>query len=97
MIDDSIFPWRNNRNISTLNWNGEQRFVTKTNSQYSIFYDDSQIVAVRYYKKLDWLLGIIGGGIFFFFVIFWCIFNPINRWLQRIDLPSNLFLRQTNM
>ena len=97
MIDDSIFPWRNNRNVSTLSWNGEQIFVASTNTLFGIKFDDSHVVAVRYYKKLDWLIGIIGGGMFFVFIVFWSIFNPINRWLQRIELPSKFFLRQSTI
>ena len=84
MIDDSIMPWRNNRNITTLNWDGEQQYVVTNYNWYGVMFDDSLEVAVRYYKKLDWLLGIIGGGMFFVFIIFWRLFNPINRWLQRI-------------
>lgn len=95
MMDDSIFPWKNNRNISTLSWNGEQRYRAGISAEYSVMFDDSQVVALRYYKKLDWLLGTIGGGIFFIFIIFWCLINPINRWLQRIELPSKFFLRKT--
>ncbi len=26
MMDDSIMPWKNNRNISTINWRGRQRY-----------------------------------------------------------------------
>ena len=38
----------------------------------------------RYYKKLDWLIGILGGGVFLLFIIFYIIFSQINKILQKI-------------
>ena len=51
-------------------------------------------VAVRFYKKLDWLLGIIGGGMFLFYIIFWAVFNYFNRCWARLTLANQLLLQK---
>jgi len=37
--------------------------------------DILQRVYFREYKKLDWILGMLGGGIFLLFLIFWVVCN----------------------
>lgn len=50
-------------------------------------------MAVRYYKKIDWLLGVIGGGMFLFYLMFWAVFNYVNRSLLKIELANKLILK----
>jgi len=38
----------------------------------------------RFYKKLDFIIGMLGGGIFLVFLFFWLPFSYINRSLQKI-------------
>jgi Sec7-like guanine-nucleotide exchange factor len=87
LMDNSIMPWRNNKNITVMSYAGDYQgqavLTTQTMSdngvQQTLVVMSSLEVAVRFYKKLDWLLGIIGGGIFLFYLIFWVFFNFYNR------------------
>lgn len=47
------------------------------NSGFGTYFtiEDNQRVYTREYKKLDWLLGIIGGGMVFLYIIFYVPFN----------------------
>lgn len=72
-------------NVQSASTNGVQSTFTVTNSMQ---------VAVRFYKKLDWLLGIIGGGIFLFYLIFWVIFNYFNRTWSKFHLANQLLLQK---
>jgi len=51
-----------------------------------------QIVAYRYYKKLDWLIGIIGGAMLLFYIILWIPCNFINKNLHKIRNTEELLL-----
>ena len=42
------------------------------------------IMAHRYYRKLDWLLGIIGGAMLLFYIILWVPCVYINKTLHLI-------------
>lgn len=63
--------------------NGVQ--VTLTESKFSI-------IAYRYYKKLDWLLGIIGGAMLLFYIILWVPCNFINKRLHIMRNAESLVL-----
>lgn len=103
LMDDSIMPWKNNRNVTTMNWNGDfagKAALTFNQVGMSGFKDSFKIVdkvqyAVRFYKKLDWLLGIIGGGCFLFYLIFRFIFSYYNRYMAIIDLANSILLIKT--
>lgn len=47
-----------------------------SNYQYLIF---------RYYKKEDWLLGVIGGSAYLIFLSLWVLCHPINQALFRMN------------
>ena len=40
----------------------------------------------RYYKKVDWLLGIIGGAMFLFFIILYLPLYYLNQWSKQREL-----------
>lgn len=103
-MDDSIMPWMNKQNVTTMNWNGDFEGKAALNfNQVGLngFKDSFKIVdkvqyAVRYYKKLDWLLGIIGGGCFLFYLIFRFAFKYYNRYMTMIDLANSILLVKTS-
>jgi len=49
-------------------------------------------MSYRYYKKLDWLLGIIGGAMLLFYIILWVPCNYINKTLHIIRNTESLLL-----
>lgn len=102
LMDDSILPNRNYRNVSVISWSGNYQ-GTKAQSlegastsgvQSAFTVTNGMQVAVRFYNKLDWLLGIIGGGMFLFFIIFWAVFNYFNRSWTRLNLANQLLLQK---
>jgi len=51
-------------------------------SDYYVFTDYHY--SFRYYKKLDFILGIIGGAVSLLYLLFWIVFSCINRSIQQI-------------
>lgn len=47
---------------------------------------------VRYYTKLDAVIGMLGGGIFLIFTIFACVGYRSNRYRYRLSLVERLYL-----
>lgn len=99
-MDYSIMPWRNMKYSSNLGFFGQQKAVPRTaglfiytpfpqidtiasNYQYQIF---------RYYKKEDWLLGVIGGSAFLIYLALWVVCHPINQALFRMYAAEELLL-----
>ena len=54
--------------------------------------DRYNIQAYRYYKKLDWLLGIIGGAMLLFYILLWIPCSYINRNRHRVDNVSHFLM-----
>ncbi len=48
----------------------------------------------RYYKKLDFLLGMIGGAVVLLYLLFWIPFSYINRTLQKIRNAEELLMEK---
>ena len=104
LMDNSIMPWRNNRNYTLVSYTGNFKGISALNAQTAALNGAQQVfqvtngleVAVRYYKKLDWLLGTIGGGLFLFFAIFWPVFNCYNKNAARFELVEQLLLQKTS-
>lgn len=102
LMDDSIMPWRNNRNITLMSYSGNIVGLTALNTeiaatsgaQQTLRMSNSLEVAVRYYKKLDWLLGVIGGGMFILFAIFWVVFSYYSRQIAQFELAQQLLLQK---
>jgi hypothetical protein len=103
LMDNSIMPWRNNLNYTLMSYTGNFKGNSALNAQTASLNGAQQVmqvtndweVAVRYFKKLDWLLGTIGGGLFLFFAIFWLVFNFYNRNMARFELAQQLLLQKT--
>lgn len=93
-------PWVNNVTTSTLVWQGQQYTYSEnspeTTAQYgmetafSLF--NFNIESYMYYKKLDWLLGIIGGAMLLFYIILWIPCTYINRTLHQMNNVNQLLL-----
>jgi hypothetical protein len=50
------------------------------------------VMAFRYYRKLDWLLGIIGGGMLLFYLILYVPCTFINRRVHKMRNVEQLLL-----
>lgn len=91
-MDLSIMPWRNSKNVSNLVWLGEVYNLYLLSDQQAARYGATvyfnqemyQIRTFRYYKKVDFLAGIIGGAMLLFYLILWVPCNYINRNLHKI-------------
>ena len=84
-------PWRNNRIETFTAWYGESHtsFVYEENilhdNVFAVNYFSSQKeVSFRYYKKLDEMIGFLGGSIFILFLIFVTVFRCYNLNKQKI-------------
>lgn len=43
-----------------------------------------QLRTFRYYKKIDFLAGVVGGAMLLFYLILWVPFNYINKTVHQI-------------
>ena len=50
------------------------------------------IVSYRYYKKIDYILGLIGGAMLLFYLILWVPCNFINKTIHQIHNTEALLL-----
>jgi hypothetical protein len=53
---------------------------------------DSNINSFRYYKKIDLMIGYIGGAMLLFYLILWVPFNYINKTIHQIRNTRSLLL-----
>jgi len=74
----------NARNITSVNSTGIRNGFIASRFQNQVF---------RHYKKIDWLLGIIGGTMFLFFIILYLPLYYINQWLKEGKLIEEFFVR----
>jgi hypothetical protein len=99
-MDLSIMPWRNSKNTSNLVWLGQlynyQLLLLEDAAQTGTYVAFSeymyQIRAFRYYKKVDFLAGVIGGAMLLFYLLLWLPCNYINLTLHQIRNTENLLL-----
>ena len=98
-IDDSILPWWNNRTYENVFWSGKTSGEDGTQAELQIygFYNIYQVspqylYTFRYYKKLDFILGMIGGAVFLIFLVFWVPCSYVNRTLQKMKNAEELLL-----
>lgn len=99
-MDLSINPWINNQTRSNLVWLGQLENLlqlgpessAKMGPSFAFTHSSSHMVAYRYYKKIDLLLGVIGGAMLLFYLILWVPFNYINKTLHQIRNASSLLL-----
>ena len=93
-------PWVNNITKNGLIWLGSSiklyQDPVEVSASWGIEVDFSLykygIDSFRYYKKLDWLLGIIGGAMLLFYIILWVPCNYINRNLHKINNVPQLLV-----
>jgi len=89
-MDDTIMPWYNNQTYTFMAWDGitsgqyfQQDWITSLGiGTFLLHYPKTEIV-FRYYRKLDWMIGMLGGGIFILFLLFWIPCNYINTVKQK--------------
>lgn len=55
-------------------------------------YDNTQTINYREYKKLDWLLGMLGGGIFIIYLIIWIPCKHVNLIKSKIEIAETTTL-----
>jgi hypothetical protein len=98
-MDNSIFPWITNYTLTTPAWfgvmqsNPETSAAVLSSSPRMIFINSLyQNIAYRYYKKADWLLGLIGGAAFLFFIILYIPCHFINQSLAHIHAAEELLI-----
>lgn len=73
-------PWYNNQSSIFSQYKGriggytiDMINVQSSGTAAFIATDVVQRVYYRDYKKLDWIIGMLGGGIFILFLIFWTV------------------------
>jgi hypothetical protein len=53
-----------------------------------------QNMVFRYYKKEDWMLGVVGGGIFLIHFMLWTICHTFNRGLSQVNAAEELLIEE---
>lgn len=97
-------PWYNNITKIIPVWEGlsDGRALDESNAQIQgtatfIATQISQRIIFREYKKLDWLLGMLGGGIFLLYLIFWVPLNFISTLKQKLQSCYSTTLVRNDM
>jgi hypothetical protein len=91
-MDISIMPWNNFQTQSNLVWLGQiynaVLLTLEDSGRYgaSVYISEYiyQIRTFRYYKKVDFLVGVIGGAMLLYYLILWVPFNYINKTLHQM-------------
>lgn len=98
-VDDSILPWWNNRTYVNVYWQGKALGTDASAGTVVVygFYSDYYVFtdyhySYRYYKKLDFILGMIGGAVSLLYLMFWTVFSCINRTFQKMKNAEELLL-----
>ncbi len=97
-MDDSLLPWNNFRKLSAPAWFGSTssvpKNVTATQSGVRVGISASrfQNQVYRYYKKADWLLGIIGGAMFLFYMVLYVPLHFFNSCQKRRRAAAELLI-----
>ena len=93
-------PWKNYKDVSNLVWTGElvndyllsPYDAARNGVEIFLTPGENQLRAFRYYKKVDFLLGIVGGAMLLLYLILWVPFNYINKTIHQIRNTSQLIL-----
>jgi hypothetical protein len=93
-------PWWNNVTTSGLVWLGQSHTVEQLDPSTAVTagievdfsLEKYNLMTFRYYRKLDWLLGIIGGAMLLFYLILWAPCTFFNRKLHKIRNVQQLLL-----
>jgi hypothetical protein len=89
-MDYSIMPWKNMQYVSNLAFYGLQKATPKTTTtlisplpKIGTIASNYQNQIFRYYKKEDWLVGVIGGSAYLIYLCLWILCHPLNQGLFR--------------
>lgn len=92
-------PWFNNVTYLYATWQGLTIGRQLTGDQIAtsgvgtfMTVDTIQNIVFREYKKLDWLLGMLGGGIFLLFLILWVPCNFISTIKEKVENCQSIVL-----
>lgn len=103
-MDVSILPWNNYQAKSYMSWNGKfdtvsllgESSAAKNGVMVGFTPASNNIVSYRYYKKIDLMIGYIGGAMLLFYIILWLPFNFINKTIHQIRNTRSLLLITKN-
>lgn len=99
-MDISVMPWKNYKDVTNLVWTGDlindyvlgQYDAARYGVEIMLTPGSKQLRAFRYYKKLDFLVGIVGGAMLLFYLMLWVPFNYINKTVHQIRNTLQLIL-----
>lgn len=98
-LDNSIMPWYNNNSALIMKWMGRVGGYTNTLTSVLSFgaagfiaVSPEQRIVFRNYVKLDWILGMLAGGILILFLIFWVPCHFISRIKQQMQICRSTIL-----
>ena len=99
-MDDSLLPWFNYKQKTYPAWYGSMQSSPRNTSNLNstgvrngFIASPFQNQVFRHYKKIDWLLGIIGGTMFLFFIVLYLPLYYINQGLKQGKLIEEFFVR----
>lgn len=85
-LDNSILPWYNLQTVKAPAWYGSTVSSPKNTTitlgggvRAGFAASKYQNQVYRYYKKADWVIGIIGGAMFLFFVVLYVPLHFFNE------------------
>ena len=91
-MDYSIMPWTDMKYLSNLAFYGLQKATPKAAAsiytplpRIDTIASDYQNLIFRYYKKEDWLLGVVGGSAFLIYLSLWIVCHCINQSSFRVN------------
>ena len=108
-MDDSLLPWFNYKQKTYPAWYGSMQSIPRNTSNLNstgvrngFIASPFQNQVFRHYKKIDWLLGIIGGTMFLFFIVLYLplyYINELDWWKVELEKQGKLieefFVRHT--
>ena len=99
----SIYPGGDLNGQVNLVWLGDftWQYILGTNEAASFGIgtyfnvDRNHLISYRYYKKIDYMFGLIGGAMLLFYLILWLPCNYINKTLHQMRNTESLLLVHT--
>ena len=98
-IDDTIMPWSSNKQYVLPGFYGNIRGSLKNSTNFTtsppkmdIMTTLYQNVIVRYYYKVDYVIGMIGGATFLIFLALSCFVGTINLFLFEVKVVNELLI-----
>ena len=97
-LEFSVLPWRNARGRKSMIWYGLREGMAQERDSYTDDIDWRLVASryrtelYRYYRKIDWMIGVVGGGVFLLYLMFWLPCHFINQHIARRQLAFDLFV-----